>query len=312
MTRGMLLIVATIGLAACGGSDDGPAVPAMMTLTEDGLDGVGAGTPFVADAVRDALPGREVRFGVDLDRPSPEQRAMIAVRMNGEDQAYLYTDEAGETVVEINVVGDRVRGPRGAVVGARYPDVAADDLECRPDGSEEGGLIVCAAPEAPKCEMRFAMDLDDPDATETGDLSTQANATLSRIVWRAPAAERLKPAYECRDAAGPVETAICGSSELAEIDKKLNTLYERVRKTLGEDEKASLRTRQIRWIAGRDDCWRAGAEMRGCIKDVYTKRMRELREIGRKACGRVVYEGREPHRFTDDWWEGCAAAHASE
>ncbi len=300
-------VALAMALAGCG-EKSAEGGPAALRLTDDGLATVSAQTPFTVEAVRDALTGRDVRFGLDLDQPQAEQRVRITLRIHNEDQAHFFTDVFGRSVTRIEAVGERIDGPSGVHIGDRYEDLPGDLFTCDIADDEGGANAVCRPAGGERLELHYKASTERRRSGAPGDGAGLAGAILQRMVWRAPGAAEPKAGYECGRASGPVETAICGSAELAELDIKLNDLYGKVRTVTDEAEGVALRDAQRRWIGGRNDCWRAGGEMKACITDVYARRMGELRDFASEKCGRVSDEqGRERHAFTDAWWTACAA-----
>jgi uncharacterized protein YecT (DUF1311 family) len=62
------------------------------------------------------------------------------------------------------------------------------------------------------------------------------------------------PAYalDCRAAKSAVEKAICSDAESHEADDALGRAYSHLRESLSDDQKAGLRSSQVKWIADRD------------------------------------------------------------
>lgn len=299
---------AAVVLAACGGDEGSASGPAGLVLTEEGLGTIGAETAFTVDAVRAALPGRDVRFGLDLDSMDADERVRITLRMRNVAQAHFFTDVFGRSIVGVEVVGEEVRGPDGLMVGSSFQDAPGDGYSCsvRDDATAEtGALITCRPLGDTRLTMLFQARKPLPsDNVNAG--SEDVDAVLERMMWRAPDAVLLETGFNCGEKLGPVETAICGAPDLADLDRELNDLYPKVRDVLSTDERENLRTAQIRWIEGRDDCWRAGGEMRACITDIYAKRLGELRTHAEETCDQLM-RGRGPQKFSEDWWAACAA-----
>lgn len=91
------------------------------------------------------------------------------------------------------------------------------------------------------------------------------------------------PAFNCAKASGTVETLICGNSELAALDRKLDTVFKAAAETVegfgGRTERDSelrnLKAYQRGWIKGRNECWKAG-DVAQCTRDQYRTRITEL------------------------------------
>ena len=96
---------------------------------------------------------------------------------------------------------------------------------------------------------------------------------VMRVDPRAPAAS-----FECRDARSDVEQAICGSRDLARLDRQLGEAYQN-KLTWAADvrEAQRLREQQRAWLRMRDGACRAASmPMVACLSPIYQKRLKEL------------------------------------
>jgi uncharacterized protein YecT (DUF1311 family) len=97
---------------------------------------------------------------------------------------------------------------------------------------------------------------------------------LMRPDWKAPAAS-----FDCARAGTAIEKAICGSVELARLDRAVSEAYARKLKYSFEDgEKAKNQAEQRQWLATRDR--QCGSGDPACLKDIYTARAKALTESG--------------------------------
>ncbi len=104
--------------------------------------------------------------------------------------------------------------------------------------------------------------------------------TMTEIVTQQPSAQSAKPSFDCAKARGTVETSICKDSELAALDRKLDSVYQAALKKAEQfppKDLANFKAEQIGWIKGRNDCWKAqGTTVRNCVKENYRDRIAEL------------------------------------
>lgn len=100
----------------------------------------------------------------------------------------------------------------------------------------------------------------------------QAIAAVMLPVSGANAAE---PAFKCGKLNSSIEEMICRDDKLAELDRKVQTEYDKALKTVGKAELNTLKAVQRGWIKGRNDCWKA-QDKRQCIVDEYNVRITEL------------------------------------
>lgn len=90
-------------------------------------------------------------------------------------------------------------------------------------------------------------------------------------------ASAAQPSFNCIKATHEVEQLICNDDELAALDVSMNELYQLVLKNTPNDSQKQLKTEQIGWVKGRNDCWKAD-DKRACIKGEYETRINELKD----------------------------------
>jgi uncharacterized protein len=85
------------------------------------------------------------------------------------------------------------------------------------------------------------------------------------------------PSFKCSRASHEAEGMICKDAELAALDRELADLYAVAMKHTPASEQNTLKAEQRGWVKGRNDCWKS-SDQRGCIKDAYEDRIRELKD----------------------------------
>lgn len=85
------------------------------------------------------------------------------------------------------------------------------------------------------------------------------------------------PSFPCTKATHEVEGMICKDAELAALDNSLASLYSVVMRHAPADQQRTLKAEQRGWVKGRNDCWKS-SDQRGCIKESYDARIRELKD----------------------------------
>lgn len=105
------------------------------------------------------------------------------------------------------------------------------------------------------------------------------------IVWSST------PAFDCAQAQGQVEQAICADDALAALDQRLADVYSDAMKTLPPEMQSAQKVVQRGWIKGRDDCWKS-SEINACIAADYQTRIVELQILSGQlvAAAEVQYE----------------------
>lgn len=84
------------------------------------------------------------------------------------------------------------------------------------------------------------------------------------------------PSFNCSKASSDVETMICKDNGLAALDNKMSSAYKTAVKNLSSKDAKKLRTNQIGWIKGRNECWKS-SDANDCIKQEYELRINELK-----------------------------------
>lgn len=86
------------------------------------------------------------------------------------------------------------------------------------------------------------------------------------------------PSFDCAQAKSSVETLICRSPELSDLDARLAELYKRHLASFGPDQEIALeraKLTQRQWFTEREQC--ASSE---CVKQKYRERIYALRNLG--------------------------------
>lgn len=85
------------------------------------------------------------------------------------------------------------------------------------------------------------------------------------------------PSFNCSKATHEIEQLICSDNELAELDVSLSDLYQLVMKNTPKAEQKRLRSEQIGWVKGRNECWKSD-DKRACVKVEYETRINQLKD----------------------------------
>lgn len=88
--------------------------------------------------------------------------------------------------------------------------------------------------------------------------------------------------FDCRQAKGAVEEAICADTHLKALDYMLNMIYmQALNKAESFNQEANQQAQMLKafqrgWIKGRNECWKSEGEMKECIIDSYQRRILTL------------------------------------
>ncbi len=97
------------------------------------------------------------------------------------------------------------------------------------------------------------------------------------------------PGFDCAEASLPVEHTICQSERLSRQDLKLFRLYRNAMKSLEEDQKQTVRSRQLDWLLLRNkSCELGSSEAENCLLELYRKRNSELSALVVETSGQAL------------------------
>ena len=99
-------------------------------------------------------------------------------------------------------------------------------------------------------------------------------AGFSFVEMRRSVPHPWKPGFDCRLASSKVESWICDSEELSQVDVELNIIYNAVRKPIGSEDQKRLENEESIWVADRNTCSNFD-----CIKKHYDDRISTLKTI---------------------------------
>jgi uncharacterized protein len=83
------------------------------------------------------------------------------------------------------------------------------------------------------------------------------------------------PARDCATAKGEVEKLVCKDSALAELDRKLEDLYESAEKKANPQEAETLKAVRLGWERARDDCGKK-PNVRACVESEYRSQILDV------------------------------------
>jgi len=108
-----------------------------------------------------------------------------------------------------------------------------------------------------------------------------AAIAAGQVLAQAPLSPHDGPSFECSEAESEAEKLVCADPDLAALDWRLAERLEAAVKAIEgfagnrEAGEAELRASQRGWVAGRDDCWKAG-NPHDCVKEAYLLREAQL------------------------------------
>ncbi len=138
--------------------------------------------------------------------------------------------------------------------------------------------------------MGLAACAPNEPGTATPNTSASTSTSTSTVTTVTPTATTTSavagasgPSFDCATAATDVEKMVCSDPALASLDRRLAAEYAHALKTAGAD-RAALQSTQDGWVAGRDECGKAGRnagrtaeDMHRCLVEAYQTRLVELK-----------------------------------
>ncbi len=101
------------------------------------------------------------------------------------------------------------------------------------------------------------------------------------IIAKVIKAKTFKTSFNCANAKTDVEKSICGNSELAAMDLKLDSLYTAILSKLPKNRREKLKNEQKEWIKERDFNCNNSRLVADCLLEVYKKRIKLLTELSK-------------------------------
>jgi uncharacterized protein len=86
-----------------------------------------------------------------------------------------------------------------------------------------------------------------------------------------------QPSFKCGKASHEIEELVCNNDELAALDVSLNNLYKTLLKNTPAKAQKRLKSEQVGWVKGRNDCWKEDDKV-GCTRSSYQTRINELKD----------------------------------
>ena len=83
------------------------------------------------------------------------------------------------------------------------------------------------------------------------------------------------PAFDCAKASGEVESLVCRSEALGQLDRKLADTFRAAQAKAKGADAGRLKATQRGWVKGRNDCWKAD-DKPACVQTAYETRIAEL------------------------------------
>lgn len=209
---------------------------------DEGLERVSCG----ADVALDLPPGLQVVGG--------RRTLNASIGYNLQPAA----DRSGDVVTLSGAEGITVPLATLARTGSAAPaaqTAPADTTDALQDGSPP------APPEAPA----------PPQAPSPVDAEPERAPPPPAVV---PPSASARPSFNCARARTRGEKAVCGSSELAALDRQMASFYGSAYRGADPESRALLERTRTRFLAFRDRC---GTD--SCIADAYRGRITEIRDI---------------------------------
>jgi hypothetical protein len=160
----------------------GPAAACMPALSDSGLGGITAATPFDHDAIARAVPGCTVRRQTAASEGEPVD--VLTITDGDTPIALVFPDWNGQ-IFSVLVQSPSVRNRLGPTIGLRFQTVFGPDSEpvCVPGVEDSSGRVLC--PSSPGSRLAYVFDgaWSGPDGT-LPSAAELADWRLTALLWR--------------------------------------------------------------------------------------------------------------------------------
>ena len=143
------------------------------------------------------------------------------------------------------------------------------------------GIALLANNSAYAVNSTYRKQLERSGCTQVSEVQgcdiTKTKEENAKAGFVGAGASATQPSFNCSKATHEAEQLICNDAELAALDVSMNDLYQLVLKNTPKAAQKQLKTEQIGWVKGRNDCWKAD-DKRACVKTTYETRINELKD----------------------------------
>ena len=158
---------------------------AALTLSDQGLAGLGRDTPFEQAAIQKALPGLAIEKSETRDEgvSYPIFRALD----NGKEVLTITSDPEKSVVGSFMTTSPLIVSDKGIKVGSRFAEIFSGKLpdECEPGLDEWVGMVFCPAPGSTSVQLFFKGNWKGPEGS-LPPLNVLNDWTVAQIWWLAP------------------------------------------------------------------------------------------------------------------------------
>ncbi len=274
-------LVLTASLALCALPTNGVA-ETPLELSDEGLGGITAATPFDIPTLRETVPS--VVWTRDVRETEDGSKTVFLASSQGTIVFSVHGDGRGR-IARIEIDSPLVWNRLGPRVGDTFQSTRESEQlgTCWSGMEAQSGSVVCEAAQTERIGYLFSGRWNGPDGQIPPAFILNA-WTISQVMWvphrfagmgKPVQSPHTGPTFDCTKAQGSIEELICGSAELAHLDRQLNTAYAVRLAAVTSAEKRNLRAEQRGWIKGRNECWKSSDPYQ-CTVGTYTDRIAEL------------------------------------
>lgn len=168
-------LFALLTLSAC--SNDTKPLPYPMTLKEEGIGKINAGTPFDAAKVGALLPGFDVDSYTSFKEGKPYP--ILRITRNGHEIMIISPSKDVQLLGSLSVTTPAITTADGYHVGDDYATVFTDTApSCRSGNAELSDKLLCQAPGSARIHYLFASSGQTPDAQQP-----LPHSAVEEIIW---------------------------------------------------------------------------------------------------------------------------------
>lgn len=158
---------------------------------------------------------------------------------------------------------------------ALYHNLIAPSGKTVFNGSMEGERFQGQLRERGRYQVRVYLMRNDARRGKRIAFTVRLRQSLAQTQPPRPPQEASGASFDCRRARGPVETAVCRSPVLSELDRRLDFVYRDALAAAPSWRAEEIRRDQRRWVAERDACSRQ-RDIERCLTRQYQQRVGQL------------------------------------
>lgn len=154
-----------------------------LEISETGLGGINASTPFNQNVIQKLLPGYTVK--IKKEEGEAGIYRVMTISQKNKTVAMINPVEGGTRIFNIRVRSNQITNALGPKIGADFKSIFGSKVgnACTPGEEEFSGMVLCPAPQSSHLSYLFSGKYDGPDG-ELPPMPQLKSFTVAEIIWR--------------------------------------------------------------------------------------------------------------------------------